>query len=733
MMTLTTFAHKLKKGWKTVLFFTLGFFVFSLIYIIFLFKPIYMSKSKLLIEEVSPMTFVADLGKGRNLETNSQEKNPILTQIEVLTSEDLAAQVYQALIRENIIQNLEAGSSQKMIHGIHQSLQLKTPPATDVIEVNVTWNNPALSFWINRLYLEEFRKQNINLNRASVTQAKKYIQEQLKQSTKELQAIRKQIRDFKKSHGVVELNSEASTLVKDIADNRNALSSLDSQIRYHRAKAGEYGSKLQVNPRHLQGVLNAVALGQNSNLANLNKVLSEVEQQYAALSVRYPRQTKKMSALQQNINQIKVQIQNQIAATVGSGENPDEGARIQDSVRTQMVNDLISNSTETLSLSAKRSAMQNQLSQLKAHQLKLPDVQATLSQLVDREVSLVSIIAALTSKLVEASVRESGIISNINVIQKPAYPEGAAFPSVWQIIMGLGVLGASVGCLSVLGRDYLLDRVNDDAETEALLQMPNFGKLGWIPESHYHVWSQMGFSYSDATALEYERIVTALKIKQEDTGKNVFGLTCLSDHPSQSGIICETARLLSRCNYSVLLIDADFRHCTVARSLHLDPNQLPDYKDFLACDNYWKASPFKVRTIAGERMTLTEDPEQPEEAGEESQNAYVSQIDQYIVPLKNENSLYVMSHREPCKNPYELVNSKFFPLLIEYVKERFDFVLVDMPPILANSDASLIARFLDGIVPICGLNSSRERLRTVRKLCDTYSLPAVGVIVKSES
>ena len=49
------------------------------------------------------------------------------------------------------------------------------------------------------------------------------------------------------------------------------------------------------------------------------------------------------------------------------------------------------------------------------------------------------------------------------------------------------------------------------------------------------------------------------------------------------------------------------------------------------------------------------------------------------------------------KNPGELVTSEAFRKAIEKLREQFDYVLIDSPPVLAVSDSVTIASLVDGV------------------------------------
>ncbi|ODA40307.1 Tyrosine-protein kinase EpsD [Desulfosporosinus sp. BG] len=49
-------------------------------------------------------------------------------------------------------------------------------------------------------------------------------------------------------------------------------------------------------------------------------------------------------------------------------------------------------------------------------------------------------------------------------------------------------------------------------------------------------------------------------------------------------------------------------------------------------------------------------------------------------------------------NPAELVGSKRMKLLIEEVSEQFDMLLIDTPPVIAVTDAAILAQEVDGVI-----------------------------------
>lgn len=59
-------------------------------------------------------------------------------------------------------------------------------------------------------------------------------------------------------------------------------------------------------------------------------------------------------------------------------------------------------------------------------------------------------------------------------------------------------------------------------------------------------------------------------------------------------------------------------------------------------------------------------------------------------------------------NPSELLGSQALSSLISQLKERFDYVIIDAPPLLPVTDAAVLSTTVDGVVVVVGANTTRR-------------------------
>jgi receptor protein-tyrosine kinase len=90
--------------------------------------------------------------------------------------------------------------------------------------------------------------------------------------------------------------------------------------------------------------------------------------------------------------------------------------------------------------------------------------------------------------------------------------------------------------------------------------------------------------------------------------------------------------------------------------------------------------------------------------------------------------LYLMTAGESVPNPLELLNLKECKALIEAVRDSFDWVILDSPPLLFAADGNLLATMCDGTILVVRIGSTTfdSVTRALQSLCENNVL---GIVV----
>jgi capsular exopolysaccharide synthesis family protein len=103
----------------------------------------------------------------------------------------------------------------------------------------------------------------------------------------------------------------------------------------------------------------------------------------------------------------------------------------------------------------------------------------------------------------------------------------------------------------------------------------------------------------------------------------------------------------------------------------------------------------------------------------------------YASPVTN---LSIMPGGKRPSNPAELLSSRRFKHLIDLLREKFDIIIIDTPPLLAVSDPGAVAAIVDGVVLTMRLRRNVKPLATrATKILESVDARLLGVVVNGVS
>ena len=106
-------------------------------------------------------------------------------------------------------------------------------------------------------------------------------------------------------------------------------------------------------------------------------------------------------------------------------------------------------------------------------------------------------------------------------------------------------------------------------------------------------------------------------------------------------------------------------------------------------------------------------------------------IEEFNKRLKQVNAnLWFLPSGETPPNPAELLSSQRLPVLIEMLREHFDYIFLDSPPLGSVDDATNLSRIADGTILVVAAGSTR--IEQVRNSVDRLRLvdsPLIGLVL----
>lgn len=173
-----------------------------------------------------------------------------------------------------------------------------------------------------------------------------------------------------------------------------------------------------------------------------------------------------------------------------------------------------------------------------------------------------------------------------------------------------------------------------------------------------------------ANAEAHKRLRANVMFSFPDEEKcRVVGVTSAMAHEGKTTISINLAYDMKQAGKKVLLIDADMRMSNIVRILNI------------------KRSPGLSNLLVGAK-----------------------EGEKYFQESELIGGLPIISCGSIPPNPSELLSSKRMEILLDTLKEKYDYIIVDLPPIAAVSDALIVSKLTDGIILVVRQDYSDKRL-----------------------
>lgn len=189
----------------------------------------------------------------------------------------------------------------------------------------------------------------------------------------------------------------------------------------------------------------------------------------------------------------------------------------------------------------------------------------------------------------------------------------------------------------------------------------------------------LGSGIGFAAAESYKLLRTKLQFSFSDEGDcRVIGVTSALSGEGKSLTAINLAYTLSQLNKKVILLDCDMRRPTLAEKLRIP--RKPGLSSYLT-----------------------------------AQSSLVDLVQKYSFP-NSENLFHVISAGQNPPNPVELLSSARAQQMLGTLRNVYDYVILDLPPVKEVSDALAIAKQTDGMLivvrqSVCDRNVLSDTLR----------------------
>jgi capsular exopolysaccharide synthesis family protein len=274
---------------------------------------------------------------------------------------------------------------------------------------------------------------------------------------------------------------------------------------------------------------------------------------------------------------------------------------------------------------------------------------------------------SLMQRAKETGVSRELRATNIRIVDDATLPKRPIVPRLWSnMIVGL-VSGSMLALLAVFSAEALDDRLKTPEDMRAGLDLPF---LGLVPEVRLKRHRKVTLR-EDGIPASFAEAVRAMRTSVVSSASDkVFKSILVASAGEGEGktvVATNLAMALAQARQRVLLIDADMRCPTVHEMFghRLEPG----LSDVLT----------GTATIAD------------------------------VLRLTSVPNLTVVSAGTPSLQASELLGSTLFKELFDILEEHYTWVVIDSPPVLTVTDASVVAPRVGGVVFVVRSGTTRGR------------------------
>ena len=307
---------------------------------------------------------------------------------------------------------------------------------------------------------------------------------------------------------------------------------------------------------------------------------------------------------------------------------------------------------------------------------------------IDRDVqSSKQIYQSLLQRAKETGISGDLKTSNVRIVDSAEASKAPVSPRRSLDLLASLVGGAFFGIGLAFFFDYLDNRVKTPEEIEAQLGLASLGMIPLLPrESHGSPLINNGVPPNFAEAVRGLR--TNILFSTTEEGARSVVVTSTGPGEGKTTVATNLAIGIAQAGLRVLFVDADMRR---PRAHEL----------------------FEVKTEPGLSNLLVG----------------VATVPDVVSETAVQNLWFMPAGKTP-PNPAELLGSRRFLELIESMKAYFDYIIVDTPPVMAVTDATIAAHCASGVLFVIAADTtSRQEVESALDQLDHGHARFIGAVL----
>lgn len=552
-----------------------------------------------------------------------------------------------------------------------------------VISVSYQGTDPGMVRDVPNMVASVYIQHRRTAKKSEATSTVNFLRGQIETYTTQLQDAEQQLLAFQQGEQVVNIQAEGAEQVRRLVDAQAQRDDLQSELESLDELLAQIDS-VEAHPGSLDDRRNPYrrlaafpTFLQNQAVTSLMSDLNRLETERADMATRRTPNHPDMVALQRSIDQLEDQLY-QLARNYRN------------------------------SLQSRLATTQERLKAFGSQLEQIPEKALQEARLTRQQKVLEQVYTLLQNRLKEAEIAQAVVPGDVRIVDRAILPLRPVRPRKTRSLALALFFGAIVGTGASMAREQLDERLHSRDELARVAHLP---VLAAIPRIRTSANGKSGGSKSLSKGLRerlitwddvthpvseaYRSLRTNITFLDLDRPRRVLVLTSPGPSEGKSTSAANLAITLAQQGANVLLVDADLRRGILHRVFDVS------------------GSPGLTDTIMGSAVA--------EDA--------IRRIE-----LDPGRFLNLLPAGTLPPNPAEILGSKRMRDLLESLKAKYDFVLLDTPPLNLVTDAAVLGAESDSVILVARAGSTvRGALRYALDQLGAVKAPMGGVIFNDVS
>ncbi|MDY0402939.1 polysaccharide biosynthesis tyrosine autokinase [Sulfurovum sp.] len=358
---------------------------------------------------------------------------------------------------------------------------------------------------------------------------------------------------------------------------------------------------------------------------------------------------------------------------------------------TMMITELKKGITSTVknlkqSTKEKKELLEHSIAKYRATLEQLPADERMFGQLQRKFMVNEKIYSYLLEKRSETELIKAATVSNNRVIDHALYPEEPIKPKRKLIVLVGLILGLILGVAVAFLREFLDDRIKEEEDITKRTSLPLLGNIPHIKdpnEGEIKVFSSPKSGVSEA----FRNLRTNLQFMAYEKESLVIATTSTISGEGKTTVSINLGAIMSMAGKKTIILNLDMRKPTLHERFGIDLGK-------------------GLSSLLAGRAMLKE----------------VIQHTQY-------ENLDVITSGPIPPNPSELIQGQMMLKVLEKLKEVYDVIILDTPPIGLVTDARTLMNYADISLYVFRANVSKKGfIKHLETITELHEVPGFGLV-----